>query len=366
MVAPTTLLSATLLLLSSVVSGTNMDDNTGPVTKAAYNADTHEIDTWRAPAGAADRVKKRYPVQPASYYSYDHQDENLVYLLRSKKQWDFCKAYINLHPVVTKIVTTTACGIRNPKCLPTTVTKVVGVTQDVTDTITAETSTVTLHPTATSTSTVTATVTITSTVGTPLTTTLTPLRKRSYTRPPPFLRGYRDSQISAACSTLVQNVIHTTTVTRTRVLPGKAKTATKTQTRTVATHTILTTVTPAAVTVTGEPVSTATVMETDTVTLTTTICPSATTGVSGIAVAPPGSLHGSNVNDIVGCCSACYNAPGCVGWAFLGAGFCFYGTGSPPNSAPITPQCPFGLGTFTLGTGGPAGLAGGSGPCIAS
>ncbi|KAA8899258.1 hypothetical protein FN846DRAFT_178229 [Sphaerosporella brunnea] len=335
------------LLLSSVpaVTPADMDSNTGPIIKAIYNDKTGETDFWRAPAAAE---KRGY-----DYYSYD-----LVDLLRSKKQWDFCKAYINLHPVVTRIVTTTACGIRNPKCLPTTVTKVVGVTQDVTNTITAQTPTVTSNSVATATNTVTDTVTVTSTVARPTVT------KRSYIRPPSFLRGYPDSKISAACSTLVQNVIRTTTVTRTRTIPGKVNTATQTLTKTVATNTIPTTVTPDAVTVTNV-ISTTTVVVTDSVTSTTTVCPSATGGITGIAVSPPGSLVFPNAPRAADCCAACFNTPGCVGWWSVAGSICAFGVGSPPNAPPVSPQCPSGLGNVSFFTGGdPNNDLGGPGECL--
>jgi len=60
-------------------------------------------------------------------------------LLSNYRAWDFCKAYINLHPVVTEYVTVTECGYGR-RCRSTTVTEVAIVT-DVTTISTAETST---------------------------------------------------------------------------------------------------------------------------------------------------------------------------------------------------------------------------------
>lgn len=48
----------------------------------------------------------------------------------------------------------------------------------------------------------------------------------------------------------------------------------------------------------------------------------------------------------------------------LGNGFCFYGTGSPPQPGTPTAQCPFGNGGFDLYLEKPADLAGGPGPCF--
>lgn len=65
----------------------------------------------------------------------------MLTVLKEKKCTDFCKKYINIHPVVTKTVTVTSCGKANPNCLTVTQTSVVPVTQDVTNTVEAETPT---------------------------------------------------------------------------------------------------------------------------------------------------------------------------------------------------------------------------------
>ena len=223
---------------------------------------------------------------------------------------------------------------------------------------------VTLSVTATTTTVITATdtQTITSTVGTPLIT--APLAKRHDRVPlPPFLECYQAPQISSACSKLVKDLIQTKTTTRTQLITRVPSTKFKTQTKTVATNTILVTATPDTVTVTNV-VATTVVTENTTVTTTTvtTVCPSATFGVSGISVVPPGSLRFPNSPTLVECCTACFAAQGCVGWVYLGS-LCAFGIGSPPNVPPVTAQCPFGLGGFTLFIGGPRNLAGGPGPC---
>ncbi|KAF2497919.1 hypothetical protein BU16DRAFT_329065 [Lophium mytilinum] len=116
---------------------------------------------------------------------------------------------------------------------------------------------------------------------------------------------------------------------------------------------------------------TLTIQATETTTTTSTktvsVCPSATYGISGIAVSPPGQLRsGGSAQDAPACCSYCYNTPGCNGWAFLGANYCFAAFGAPPNTAPDSTTCPNGLGTYELGTGGPSYLAGGAGPCAST
>lgn len=185
---------------------------------------------------------------------------------------------------------------------------------------------------------------------------------------PTYLKPYPTAQISSACSQFIKAYIQTTTRTTTKTIYIPAPTASLTQTSTVATITHLTTTTPLPTTLTNT-VAIVTVTETltdpiNTVTVTTTVCPSPTQGASGIAVRPPGSLQSAASNNIVECCTACYNSPGCVGWAYLGSGFCFFGSGTPPFAGQVTPQCPTGLGSFSLGLGGPPSLAGGKGPCF--
>ena len=68
-----------------------------------------------------------------------YREDSLVTLLREKRQWDFCKAYINMHPRVTKYFTVTRCG--GGLCMPTTITDVVSLTTETTATVTADTST---------------------------------------------------------------------------------------------------------------------------------------------------------------------------------------------------------------------------------
>ena len=224
---------------------------------------------------------------------------------------------------------------------------------------------VTLSVTATTTTVITATdtQTSTSTVGTPLIT-VHPAKRHDRVPLPPFLECYRAPQISSACSKLVKDLIQTKTTTRTQLITRVPSTNVKTQTKTVATNTILVTATPDTVTVTNV-VATTVVTENTTVTTTTvtTVCPSATFGVSGISVDPPGGLRFPIAATPVECCTACFAAPGCVGWAWLGP-LCAFGVGSPPNIPPVTAQCPFGLGGFMHFTGGSPELAGGPGPCF--
>ncbi|KAI5788741.1 hypothetical protein FPQ18DRAFT_392192 [Pyronema domesticum] len=86
MVATNFLLLASFLLLNSKLSmGKDMDKDKGPVIKAIHNSKNGEIDCWSSP--------KKTP--------------NLLYFLRHWQQQGFCKSYINLHPIVTKIIATT-------------------------------------------------------------------------------------------------------------------------------------------------------------------------------------------------------------------------------------------------------------------
>jgi hypothetical protein len=57
MVYSKSLLSTSLLLLlnCSFSAATEMNDNTGPVTKAVYNPENGDADLWRAPATAEKR-----------------------------------------------------------------------------------------------------------------------------------------------------------------------------------------------------------------------------------------------------------------------------------------------------------------------
>jgi hypothetical protein len=209
---------------------------------------------------------------------------------------------------------------------------------------------------------VTPTITLTSTVGTPLTTITA--EKRGI-RPLPFLRGYKTSQISAACSSLVHHVIHAKTTTLTRAVPGRVRTVTLTLRPTVTTNTVFTTTTPAAATVTTV-VSTTTITETaDTSTTITTVCPSATPGIRGIAVTPPGMLRFPNTPTQVQCCSACYDTPGCSAWWSVTGSICAFAVNAPPNTPPNTAQCPAGLGENLWFFGaGDVEAAGGPGPCF--
>ncbi|OCL12547.1 hypothetical protein AOQ84DRAFT_386043 [Glonium stellatum] len=342
-----------------------------------------------------------------------YREDNLVSLLRQHNAYGFCKAYCPGEYAIPKPITKTASVTKTATvststtvclagCIPsTTVLTITGeplpastvvetdiVTDTETSTIEADTvtTTVTVAETATSTETTITTVTSTLNFGSASASsaaTSTVVVPRGVNHPS-YLRGYTSSQIVAACKKLVPPPQpKTTTVTR------KA-TVTITKTRTItslpATITALATTTPPASTVTTSIDSTTTitvlttttpgtiVTETLSTTVTTTttssvtssVCPSATYGISGIAVSPPGSLRsGGSTPDSAACCTFCYNTPGCSGWAFLGANFCFAAFGSPPNSGPATSQCPNGLGTYVLGTGGPADLAGGNGPCFA-
>jgi len=210
-----------------------------------------------------------------------------------------------------------------------------------------ETTSTVATTTITSTQTETSTLTIPSAAG---------AARRRAVALPAYLRGYRPPQISSACYNLLPRPTTTVTYTYTRTRTTRGSGATTTTTTTTATSTPSTTTTTTILT---------TQTEKTTTTTTVTVCAMATSGVSGIAVAPPGSLQGYNAQNPAQCCAACYAAPGCVGWAFLGPGFCFYGTGSPPNTGPPTTLCPFGKGGFSLGTGGPAELQGGPGECMA-
>ncbi|KAF8436977.1 hypothetical protein BGX38DRAFT_1262354 [Terfezia claveryi] len=353
MISPIPVLTAGLLLLSSFSSAVpqpkNMETNPGPIKEAEIGP-AGEILVYHA-------VQKRQ-----TYGKEDKGRKGLLELLKQRHQGAFCKLYINLFPVVTQHATVTSCGNQNRECLPTTITNTIDVTQTVTNTVTANTPTVTDDEISSTTTTVTPTTTITSTVGVPLTGTAA--AKRAI-HPAPFLDDYKPAQISSACSVLIQSLIHATTITITHTVPGTIKTTTIPFTTTVATNTVTTTATPPAVTITEIVATTTVIITASTVTQTTTICPSATNGISGISADPSGSLTHVNAANEVDCCTACIvNGPGCVGWAFLGSGNCFYGTVSSPQSGTPTPQCPFGKGSFSLFSEGPEDLAGGPGPCF--
>ncbi|KAF8540328.1 hypothetical protein BDD12DRAFT_804574 [Trichophaea hybrida] len=330
-------------------------ENKEHITAARYNPDTSEVGLQYADG---KDVRKR-----EAYYNYGYNDD-LVDILRSKKQWGFCKSYTNLRPTMKKVVTVTACP-GNPKCRPVTITKKkmldakttmeeVPVTEETTITVTAETSSQTVDSVSTVTSTTTSTVVITSTVGTPLEP--SPAFTGCSIRPPQCVSGYRPAQISSACSQLVKKVIRTRTYTQTKTVPGRARSTTttvlvpqdavrKAVTKT-ATKTTETTTTPVN-TITS--VSTTTEIESTVTTSTTTICPTPTyVGTNGVGV----DLFdvGSNIqipnvernSNIVACCSACYyDIPDCNIWA-AGPNYCFIvagGSGPNPSS-----QCPKGQG----------------------
>ncbi|KAF8244550.1 hypothetical protein K440DRAFT_609221 [Wilcoxina mikolae CBS 423.85] len=280
-------------------------------------------------------------------------DDNLTRLLKQKRAYDWCEAYCAKPKPYTAIkvvyATTTVCGYGDRRCIPSTETV---------ETTTTEVAATTVTSTVETTSTV-ATTTITSTVTETITLAIPSAgatRRRRALALPTYLRGYRPPQISSACYNLLPRPTTTLTYTRTRTIRRRDGGTTTTTTTTTATSTPSTTTTTTILT---------THTESATTTTTVTVCAQATSGISGIAVAPPGQLQSSNAGNPVQCCGACYAAPGCVGWAFLGSGFCFYGIQSPPNSPPVTPLCPFGRGGFTLGTGGPVALQGGPGPCMA-
>ncbi|OCK98600.1 uncharacterized protein K441DRAFT_693380 [Cenococcum geophilum 1.58] len=344
--------------------------------------------------------------------SYDN--DRLVSLLRGHNAYGFCRSYCPDEYATPKPITKTASVTKTATaskttticasgCLPTTTTLTVTgdplpastftetstITDTETSTIEADTVTDTVSTTETATSTESTTITVTtilsfgSSTSSSTYSSATPFAPRGLNYPS-YLRGYTSNQIVAACKKLVPPPQpRTTTVTR-------AATVTTTKTRTItslpATITAVETSTPPASTITAStnstttttvfttttPITTTTTTISTTITTTTastaitSVCPSATSGISGIAVSPPGRLRsGGNTLDQAACCTFCYTTVGCNGWAFLGPNFCFASFGSPPNSAPISSQCPNGLGTYVLGTGGPADLAGGAGPCAA-
>lgn len=101
-------------------------------------------------------------------------------------------------------------------------------------------------------------------------------------------------------------------------------------------------------------------------TVTTTVCPSATYGVYGVSVGNSGTANfqqasGSGIVDQVGCCTNCFNTPGCVGWVYW-MGTCYdviQKVGTPDGAT-----CPNGLGTYTFDVDpSETDLVGGSGLC---
>ena len=143
MVSPKSVLATGLLLLSSFsyaapgAEATGVNTNTGPIIKAVI--------------GPSGEIQVSHAAQKRDTYGYGgykppppppaYNPKDLLNLLKEKKQAAFCKSYINLFPVVTKHATVTNCGRKNPNCLPTTITKFIGVTKTITNTVTAATPT---------------------------------------------------------------------------------------------------------------------------------------------------------------------------------------------------------------------------------
>ncbi|KAI5816961.1 hypothetical protein BZA77DRAFT_46335 [Pyronema omphalodes] len=371
------------------------------IKAATYNEATHEIDITYEDGSSAELGKRDY----GYHYDYGYGQNTHIYLvnlLRQRREWEFCKAYINLRPTVTKVATIKSCGKGNPRCLPVTFTKKVTegsqttltlpFTEVVTTTLTTDVTTITAGaPTPTVVETTSTTIVLTSTVGTPLETPApapapapppAPADERLIVprgmQPPKYIRHYNPAQISSACSDLVRHVIKTQTRTVTKTIPGYFPTdyvtltvpgltttfsVTKTTTSTssvVITPATTVTVTPAPTTVTSVATETQTV----------TICPGRLyPGASGVSRDNSGDSRiifpALAKNSPVNCCSYCYyNMQGCNFWAG-GETFCFIvmnGNGPEPSTT-----CPNGRGAGSLLISGTGTLnqetSGGDGPC---
>jgi hypothetical protein len=249
-------------------------------------------------------------------------------------------------------------------------TEIATTTTDVTSTLVAETQTITTSVTNLQTTITTSTFTASVTIGpgAPAQVPSSPVRR--HVTLPAYLKGWKPEQIKAACFRFVQPapVIVTKTgiktITSTRVSTYTQKPTTTTivvatvtppaVTRitvmtTTITNTVLTTSTPLT---TLSTTITSTVTEASAITVTTTICAQATQGITGIAVTPPGSLRFPGAGSPEQCCAACYATPGCVSWWSVRGSICAFSIGSPPNTPPITAQCPNGLGNWSFFDGG--------------
>ncbi|KAF8535872.1 hypothetical protein BDD12DRAFT_853491, partial [Trichophaea hybrida] len=324
----------------------------GALSVAYVDPDTHKVVT--EDFGTAKKEKRAW------------HDDNLTRLLKQKRAYGWCEDYCGKPRPYTVVhivyITSKVCGYGH--CIPSTATVETTTTEVADTTVTCEAALPSFYRCAdiemlpatveitntVATTTITSTVTETTTLTIP--TTAGAARHRRAVALPAYLRGYQPGHISSACHNLLPRPTTTVTYTKIRIVKRRGSGTTTTTTTTTATSTPSTTTTITILTTHTESTTTTSIV---------TVCPQATPA-TGIAVTPPGHLNFPSANSAAQCCAACYASPGCVGWVFLGS-LCAYGVGSPPNSPPVTPLCPFGKGGFSLFPGGGGELQGGPGQC---
>lgn len=153
MIYASSLIVALLLSIQISAVDISMDKNTGEINQIRYDRESGNKQYWRAPAFTNDVSRRDPELESRSYANgkrslYQFVDSRLILLdekdpyplLRSRKEYTFCKSYINMRPTVYKYKTITTCG-NSQNCGTVTKTNEVIAKDPLTETVTEPTST---------------------------------------------------------------------------------------------------------------------------------------------------------------------------------------------------------------------------------